>query len=335
VYVASPPPESTRRALLESMKPLLLDGGNGHLLRRLGIRVKGQIGSMERFLNVALANRNEPSTVMRAHKAYLDAGATVITTNNYSCVPAALELAESSSRQHTSPEKLIIDLITAAGQLASEVRDNYVVRNGRPRCLVAGCVPPLHESYRPDLVGEDMEVSDGYGLIVPVIAPFSDVLLCETMSSVREGRLAAEAACKAGLPVWVAWTLSEDSAGHLRSGETIEEAVASVSQLSQVEAMLLNCSSPESIHAGLGRLKKSAPIGVRVGAYGNGFRTVRASGGDEDDQSGGGHEYNVHLTPDTYASHTAVWVEHGADIIGGCCGIFPEHIDAVAKRLVI
>jgi glycerate kinase len=38
----------------------LLDGGMGHMLRRLGVEIKGEIGSQQRFLGVALANIDQP-----------------------------------------------------------------------------------------------------------------------------------------------------------------------------------------------------------------------------------------------------------------------------------
>jgi len=316
--------------------PMILDGGNGHLLRRLGVRIQGPIGSMERFLNVALANRDQPETVVRAHRTYLEAGSTVITTNNYSCVPAALELApEAPDAGADFGPALLKDLVDKAGQLAVQARDEHYRATGirAPRTLIAGSVPPLHESYRPDRVADEAEMQAGYSVIVPTIAPYSDVLLCETMSAVREGKAAVTAAGTAGLPIWVAWTMGEDADGTLRSGEPIEEAVAAVAGLPFLEGMLVNCSSAESTEKALAILKKIAPPGITIGAYANGFNTVKAAGGGDDDASGGLSEYDQELTPEVYANHAAQWVsEHGAEILGGCCGVFPEHIEAVANK---
>jgi len=306
--------------------PTLLDGGMGHLLRRNGVAVRGVIGSMERFLNVALANREQPEVVLRSHLEYLRAGADVITTNNYACVPAALE--------GRGPPEKITALIAAAGQIAVSACEAF--RKEAPsvsRPMVAGCVPPLHESYRPDRVGPDDELAEGYSLIVEHVAPYADVLLCETMSSAREGRLAAAAAAAAGKPVWVAWTLAEDGSGRLRSGEPIEEAVAAVASCASIEGMLLNCSSVASTRAALPRLGAAAPVGVAVGAYANGFNTVKAAGGGASDLTGGQSEYDVQLTPEAYAECAREWVEQGASIVGGCCGVFPEHIAQVARQL--
>ena len=285
--------------------------------------------SSERFLGVALANKEKPGLVRDAHIEYLRAGARVIITNNYCCVPSALELSEK--KENAS----ITELIDSAGRCAREAVEMFAKETSpTEKLIVAGCLPPLHESYRADLVSQDDdELRDDYGLIVKHIAPHSDVLLCETMSSTREGKFAAEAANKVGKPVWVSWTLNEDGSGNLRSGEPIEAAAAQVLKYAHVEALLVNCCNLESVLAALPRLRKIAPSGIAIGAYPNGFRTVKASGGGEDDQ-GGKSEYNEQLTPEAYREQTRLWIAQGATIIGGCCGVFPEHIREVANAWV-
>ena len=39
------------------------------------------------------------------------------------------------------------------------------------------------------------------------------------------------------------------------------------------------------------------------------------------------------ITPEAYLRYAEVWVESGADIIGGCCGITPDHIGVLAEAL--
>merc|ERR1719498_981027 len=68
----------------------ILDGGMGHQLRAMGVDISGPVGTMRRFLGVALANFEKPDIVKDAHLAYIDAGAEVIITNSYSCVPKCL-----------------------------------------------------------------------------------------------------------------------------------------------------------------------------------------------------------------------------------------------------
>jgi S-methylmethionine-dependent homocysteine/selenocysteine methylase len=121
----------------------LLDGGMGHLLRRMGVRIEGEIGSQRRFLGVALANTEQPNLVRDAHLAYIDAGSDVITTNNYAIVPATLELCDE---KEYDLDELIVE---------SALRAKEAVQ-ARPGCgvQVAGSLPPLKASYRADLVGK-------------------------------------------------------------------------------------------------------------------------------------------------------------------------------------
>ena len=50
----------------------VLDGGMGHLLRRFGVTIAGEVGSQERFLGVARTNVTNPSLVQKAHKEYIE-----------------------------------------------------------------------------------------------------------------------------------------------------------------------------------------------------------------------------------------------------------------------
>ena len=165
---------------------LLLDGGMGHQLKAMGVKIEGVVGSMERFLGVALANEQTPNLVRDAHLLFIDAGAAVITTNNYAVVPAALELSENHSGDSAELQRLVM-CAGAAARAAVDARPNRSIH-------VAGCLPPLHESYRADRVGTFEENVAQYRLIAAAIAPYADVLLCETMSTAQEALAAATAA---------------------------------------------------------------------------------------------------------------------------------------------
>jgi len=285
----------------------VLDGGMGHVLRRMGVQIKGPIGSIERFLGVGLANVDNPSIVTAAHETFLKAGANVVTTNTYAAIPAVV------GREKT------IESLRAGGFLAREAASRF------PGARVAGSVPPLHASYRPDLVAPHEELVRDYKLVTEVISEYSDLLLCETMSSGREAAAAAAAAQATGKPTWVSLCLAEDSSGRLLSGETLEEVVEmlELKEGGLVQAVLFNCCQPEAIDAALPRLRGVLPAGVSMGAYANGFATVKSPGASD------GKEYRDH-SPEAYAAFCRQWVEKGASVVGGCCGIFPEHISAVA-----
>lgn len=307
---------------------MILDGGMGHLLRRNGVEISGPIGTMERFLGVALANRDQPDLVLESHLQFLRAGANIITTNTYACVPAAV------SSRGGEPEDLVVELIQAGGRIARQAQEMAVAQQLTASTpLVAGCLPPLHETYRPDRVADYSELSATYRVIVEAVTPYSDVLLCETMHSIAEGYAATEAANEAGLPVWVSFTVADDESERLRSGEDIADGVAAISQFANVEAVLLNCSSAEAITAALPRIAKSAQH-LRFGAYANGFSEAFLASIDDSSGESTYSEYNEDLTPHAYAHIAQTWQQQGASIIGGCCGVFPEHIEALTEMPV-
>ena len=102
---------STVAARCRTATALVLDGGMGHQLKRMGVAIEGEVGSMQRFLGVATANEAAPELVRDAHLSYIDAGADVITTNNYAVVPAALEL----SADYRGDSTKLQELVAAAG----------------------------------------------------------------------------------------------------------------------------------------------------------------------------------------------------------------------------
>ncbi|KAJ1472888.1 Homocysteine S-methyltransferase [Baffinella frigidus] len=288
-------------------RAVLLDGGMGHQLRNMGVRVEGPRGSMGRFLGVAVANSKQPDLVTAAHLSYIDAGADVITTNNYAVVPNVLALCDDFHGDLTTEVK---KLVADAGKAARAA----VVQRPDRTVLVAGCLPPLAESYRTDRVGSFEENVGQYTLIAESIAPYSDILLCETMSTADEARAAATAASRCGKPVWVSWTLHKHEPV-LLSGESLSAAVAALTNLPNIEALLFNCSSPEVITKAIAALRAepSLPAGVALGGYANGFSET---------ESGDGLTTGYRdISPEEYwASFASRWLENAGDrgaIVGG------------------
>lgn len=286
---------------------ILLDGGMGHQLKMMGIPITGKVGTMGRFLNVVVANIKHPELVRNAHLAFIDAGAEIIITNNYAAVPKCLQ-------HHPNFDGDCRPYIKAAGQRAREACNMRPDRNVK----IAGSIPPLAESYRFDLVGSFESNLEQYRIIASSIAPFSDVILCETMSTADEAKAACTAAAETGLPVWVSWTLDENKPV-LRSGESVKEAINALADL-DIEAYLFNCTSPEIITTALSLL----PKGAKIGAYANGFVTATEGSGEYRDLTGA--EY--------YEQFVHTWIQNGACIVGGCCGIFPKHIAHIHTKTI-
>jgi S-methylmethionine-dependent homocysteine/selenocysteine methylase len=100
-------------------------------------------------------------------------------------------------------------------------------------------------------------------------------------------------------------------------------------------ALLFNCCAPQAVTAALRALGPQPPA-LRTGGYANGFRQTTSSwlaGGEQQLASitcAAEHDAEGTVTPEAYRAHAAQWVEAGATVLGGCCGVGPEHIRRLA-----
>lgn len=289
----------------------ILDGGMGAELIRRGSASRDELWSAQALLEA-------PDDVIQTHLDFIQAGAQVITTNSYSCVPSYLGKAGLAGEYQR--------LAALAGKLARDA----VSQTAFP-VLVAGSLPPLQESYRADLVPENNDAREVYRNVAEALEPNIDLFICETMSSSREARNAAIEAKKAAqsrkLPVYVSWTLNENPGLGLRSGEGIEEAFEAISDL-EVDGYLCNCSSPEAIEAGIEQL--SLITNKPIGGYPNRFVRVPDGWTLDNEKEVGRRE---DLDPIAFAQIARRCVGKGATIFGGCCGVGPEHISAISNEL--
>lgn len=297
------------------MSVTVIDGGMGRELRRMGAPFQQPEWS-------ALALMEAPDTVRQAHQNFIDAGAEVIIVNSYAVVPFHIGADRFAER---GPE-----LIELAARLARETADQ---QSTRPR--VAASVPPLFGSYEPQNFRPE-EAPALYDVIVEHQAPFVDLWIIETSSSIAEATAALEAIerhrTSDDQPIWLSFCLPDvepSGPAVLRSGET----VASVAEAfhDRVEVFSINCSLPERIdeaipdlRSALQALGSSAPIAAYANAFAPSLRQLPANSGFSGERD--------ELTPEIYADAADRWIELGATIVGGCCGIHPEHIAEMAHR---
>jgi len=297
----------------------ILDGGMGRQLSRMGAPFRLPEWS-------ALALIEAPRFVSDAHDAFIAAGAQIITTNSYALAPSRIGEARFAADG--------LRLADLSGRLARAAADRAADRAGG-RILVAGSLPPVFESYRPDLfdAGRAPAIID---VLVAGLAPHVDLWLIETQSSTLEAEVAITASQRSRLPTWVSFTLRDeidrDGPAQLRSGESVELAVA-FAMRHGAEAVLFNCSQPEvmnsAVLAAAGVLADPASTAVRLGVYANAF--VPESQAVE--PYAGISQMRDDLGPQRYLEYAAQWVRSGATIVGGCCGIGPEHIAALRAQL--
>ena len=285
----------------------LLDGGMGQELLRRSSRVITPMWSANIMLN-------EPMLVRDLHREFIDGGARIITLNTYAATPQRLQRENELSQ------------LENLHQLAMNVAKEAVELSQRNDVAIAGSLPPLVASYRPDVSLSFEDSLASYRQLVALQSPASDLFICETMSSITEARAACTAALESGKPVWVALSVSDEHPEQLRSGEPLKDALQVLASF-DIQAILLNCSQPEAITACWDLLKVTRH---KIGAYANGFISVDSlyPGGTVEKLG-----IRQDMSPQQYAEYAMDWARNGASIIGGCCEVGPEHIKALHSQL--
>jgi S-methylmethionine-dependent homocysteine/selenocysteine methylase len=285
---------------------ILLDGGMGQELIK-------QSKSDPHPLWSTYVMLQEPDLVRKAHVDFIEAGASVITLNTYSTTPERLE-ANDLLGKFSFFQKRAIDLAREA------------IDHTQTNVLIAGCLPPLVASYRPDKAPEYDKCVDLYIQIVREQESFVDLFICETMASIKEARAAVVAARTSGKSVWCGLTLEDNEKCELRSGEKLIDSVNELQSLGQ-EEFLLNCSFPEVIDKGMKILSQNAKF---YGGYGNGFTSIEPL---KTASNVSVLSARTDLGPEKYSEHALNWAKHGASVVGGCCEIGPRHIKYLYNRL--
>jgi S-methylmethionine-dependent homocysteine/selenocysteine methylase len=289
----------------------ILDGGMGRELSRNGAPFRQPEWS-------ALALIEAPQYVRQAHDAYIDAGAQVISTNSYAVVP--FHIGESRFQESGAS---LARLAGSIARAAADASDNPV--------RVAGSLPPPLGSYRPDLF-EPVEAARILRVLIEALSDDVDLWLAETQSSIAEVRLVAELLNDDPRPRWFSFTLDDSlnaqGLAQLRSGESVKDAVIAATELNAA-AVLFNCSPPEVMSAAL--LEAAAHSAVPLGVYANAFEP-------SDNKRGanvGISQLRRDTQPPNYLRWANEWVDQGASIVGGCCGIGPEHIAALSAAFAL
>jgi len=253
--------------------------------------------------------------VQAVHEDFIRAGARVITLNTYTATPS--RLARDGQADGLEP------LQHQAYEIADAARSACASPHGPVQ--IAGCLPPLVASYRPDTMLPYDDCVREYQAIVD-LQPDVDLFICETLPSIEEGRAAARVASRTDKPVLLSFTLSDDDSGTLRSGETLGEMIRAVSEFN-LAGLSFNCSLPEVITRALPNLQEA---GIPCGAYANGFMAVDAlkPGGTVDVLSA-----REDLDPAAYSGMAMQWAAQGARILGGCCEVGPTHIARLHEDL--
>lgn len=283
-------------------RPIILDGATGTELMRRGVPTHLPLWSTAGLLS-------RPDVVEQIHRDYVEAGAEIIVANTFRTNTRTLRAAGLLARGGAL-NRLAVELARQATRAA---------RIAAAQCWVAASIAPVEDCYQPGRVPPDAELADEHARMSAWLADAApDLVWIETMNTVREARIAAEAVRAAGLPFVVSWVVRED--GALLSGEPLADAVAAVEPLGPL-ALGLNCIPPAGMTRNLPRLRAQTERALIAYAHIGNPAPIS------------GWSFSEVVAPEDYAREAARWVRLGAAVIGGCCGTTPRHIAALACGL--
>jgi methionine synthase I (cobalamin-dependent) len=299
---------------IDAGEVLVLDGAMGSELERLG-------APMHYDIWCAAALGSHPELVRQVHRNYIEAGADIITTNTYASARHALERGGMGDKVH--------EWNSLAAQLALEARNEY---SGPRSIYVAGAVSNFGNWRTP---GAD-RLRNNYGELASILADNgADVILLEMLAAdVEETLPAVEASADCGLPVWVGLSSAidresgkvmlgiEESQEHSENSTGFEPLDGAVRKLMAAggSALLVMHSDLKTTAPALSVCKDN--YDGTLGAYANAGYWQRPN-----------WTFVDQVSPDKYGDEAMDWVAMGAQIVGGCCGIGPDHIKAIRDRV--
>ncbi|TBW54783.1 methionine synthase [Marinobacter halodurans] len=309
---------------------VILDGGMGTMIQNL--KLDEASFRAERFMdydrdvqgNNDLLNLTQPALLRNIHAEYLAAGADIIETNTFN----STQLSQSDYGM----ESLAYELNVAGAQLARRIADEFTAREPHKPRFVAGAVGPTSRtaSISPDVNNPGYRNVDFqtlhenyYEAVKGLVEGGADLILIETIFDTLNAKAAIYATQQyfedsgVELPIMISGTIT-DASGRTLSGQTTEAFWNSIAHARPI-SVGLNCAlGADALRPYVEELSKRAS--TYVSAHPN---------------AGLPNEFGEYdQTPEEMAAIIEGFARDGfLNIIGGCCGSRPDHIEAVANAV--
>lgn len=277
-----------------SKELLFFDGAMGTELQKRGLKT----GELPERLNIS-----NPDVIEEIHRAYLEAGSDIISTNTFGANPLKFSDTEL---------ELLIDA-------ALRCAKNAVAKTQGKERFIALDIGPLGKILKPfgDLDFE--EAVEAFAKVVRIGSKGADLILIETMNDAYETKAAVLAAKEnCNLPIFV--TNVYDEKEKLMTGADALSMIALLEGLG-VDAIGMNCS--------LGP-KKMNEILKTFAKYSSTPLMLSPNAGLPHSENG---VVKFDVTAEDYAEEMVKSVGIGACVIGGCCGTTPEYIRCAVEAL--
>jgi len=289
---------------------VILDGATGTEL----IKVRDKNPEVEEHVWGLTALLDAPGEVTHVHRNYIDVGCDVVTTNTWG-LPTALHDGGARLSEYSESVHWMDIARRAVGLVREAARD-------------AGRGDEVAVAFS---INGDVDTPDGRETIRLLSRAFEeeppDLILLETLSLVRSSTYATvEALLGTGIPVWLSFRRCRDGVCGVYGehwggpeGDAFGRAARRFEEMG-VGALAINCIPPDHVTGMLSWLRDFTDL--PLGVYPN-LGYLSAAGWREEPGVEGRQ----------YAELALRWRAEGAQIIGGCCGVRPEHLQAARQAL--
>ena len=282
------------------VRPLVLDGALGTELEGRGVNTTGKSWT-------ARGNDTHPGLIYRVHKEYLWEGADILTANTFRTNVRALKNTDLDAEALTKK----------AVRIARKAR-----REKNPLIRVAGSIAPVEDCFSPELVpASDAALVEEHRVMARWLDEARvDIILIETMNTLREALCALEAAkAESDRYVWV--SLVPKDGESMLDDTPIDYAVQRLAE-NGAHLVALNCAPVSVMMSALPIFSKAAKkAGVWFGCYPN--ASERAADGKWDLKASTNKEI---------ASCAVRWMQEGAAVVGSCCGTTPRTTSMISTK---
>lgn len=261
--------------------------------------------------------QTNPELIIKAHMAYLQAGANCITSSGYQAtLEGFMEMGETNVQARM--------LLLRSVDLALQARDLFVLKNQIATPIyVAASMGPYGafladgSEYRGDYKITEQQLRLFHASRIEILASSeADFFAFETIPSIVEVKVLASLLKVASKPSWISFSCKNEL--YLNDGSKISDAAKLVANHPTVFAIGVNCTAPKYISKIIENLKIATPD-KKIIVYPNSGEVYHSKS-----KSWLGMSH-----PETFEKMAIEWNEIGADIIGGCCRIGPEYIDKI------
>lgn len=287
---------------------IVLDGAMGTELQRRGV-------PMDKVAWSAAAIASHPDVIREIHEDYIRAGAGVTIANTFGAARHVLAQASLGER--------VVELNRRAIELAKEARDRAA--NGREVAIAGSMSSFTAENSGDKQVMPDVAFASYREQAEAFAEAGADLIVLEMMQDVAYTVYALDAALATGLPVWVGFScrMADDGKTVLFFREDMDSPLAdAVEKVMAAGGSLAGImhSDVEVTAPGLEVLRAhwSGPMA----AYPHSGRFIMPD-----------WQFVDIISPEDYLAEARKWVDMGAQVVGGCCGIGPDHIRLLAEQL--